>query len=304
MLLLVAVFFVFLALVVSCAGYFLWVKPAISFDRVLKASDFTGGPNPRKRTLRQKFSYFFGEIGRRLPASTQGGLLLKKELHAAGFKSQTAIAVFSGVRIAVCALFLLLGLALRGALSNPLLHLLSPFMLLALGYVAPGFMLGRLIDKRKERIRLGLADALDLLVVSSEAGCSLDQGILNVSREFKTVHPELAEEFSTINFEILAGSSRASALRNFATRTGEDEVRKLVAILIQADRFGTSIADALRTQGQYMRVRRHQAAEERAAKVGVKLVFPIFFFFMPSLVVLVAGPGMIQIVAGFANLNH
>jgi tight adherence protein C len=148
-------------------------------------------------------------------------------------------------------------------------------------------------------VRLGLADALDLLVVCCEAGCGLDQAILNVSREFATVHRALSEEFATINMEVLAGSSRSAALRNFATRTGEEEVRKLVAILVQTDRFGTSIADALRTQADYMRIRRRQVAEEKAGKVGVKLVFPIFFFCMPALVVLVAGPGMIEIMKSF-----
>jgi tight adherence protein C len=196
------------------------------------------------------------------------------------------------------------GFLCRNLSPVPVLHLLIPAGGIAFGYILPGFGLGRMIARRRERVRLGLADALDLLVVCCEAGCGLDQAILNVSREFTTVHRALSEEFALINMEVLAGSSRSAALRNFATRTGEEEVRKLAAILIQTDRFGTSIADALRTQADYMRIRRRQVAEEKAGKVGVKLVFPIFFFCMPALVILVAGPGMIEIMKSFLGPGH
>lgn len=144
-------------------------------------------------------------------------------------------------------------------------------------------------------MRFALPDVLDLLVVCSEAGCGLDQAILNVSRELKTVHPAIAEELTMVNMEIMAGKSRADALRNLGRRTGEDELKKLTAVLIQTDRFGTSVSEALRTQSDFLRIRRRQEAEERAGKVGVKLVFPIFFFCLPSLLVVTAGPGMVQL---------
>jgi tight adherence protein C len=156
-----------------------------------------------------------------------------------------------------------------------------------------------LVKRRREKIRFSLPDVLDLLVVCSEAGCGLDQAIVNVSRELKTVHPPVADELALVNMEIMAGKSRADALRNFGRRTGEDEVKKLVAILVQTDRFGTSVSEALRTQSDFLRIRRRQEAEERAGKVGVKLVFPIFFFCLPSLLVVTAGPGMLQL---FHNL--
>ena len=140
-----------------------------------------------------------------------------------------------------------------------------------------------------------------MLVVCSEVGCALDQAIQYVSREFKTVHPALSDELSLLNAELLAGATRAAALRSFATRTGEEEIKKLVAILIQTDRFGTSISESLRTQSDFMRVRRRQLAEEKAGKVGVKLVFPIFFFCMPSLVIVVAGPAMLQLLNHFVT---
>jgi tight adherence protein C len=152
-----------------------------------------------------------------------------------------------------------------------------------------------MVKRRRTEIRLSLADVLDLLVVCTEAGCGLDQALVNVARELKEVHPAIAEELTLVNMEMMAGKSRADALRNLGRRTGEDELKKLSAILVQTDRFGTSISEALRTQSDFMRVRRRQEAEERAGKVGVKLVFPIFFFCLPSLLVVTAGSGLLQL---------
>ncbi len=143
------------------------------------------------------------------------------------------------------------------------------------------------------------------MVICSEAGCGLDQAIVNVSRDLKTVHPAIAEELSMVNMEIMAGKSRADALRNLGKRCGEEEVKKLVAILIQTDRFGTSVSEALRTQSEFMRSRRRQEAEERAGKVGVKLVFPIFFFCLPALMIVTAGPGMLMLFKNvFPMMRH
>jgi tight adherence protein C len=143
---------------------------------------------------------------------------------------------------------------------------------------------------------LSLPDALDLLVVCVEAGLGLDQALVNVSRQLQTAHPELSDELSLLTAEMRAGKRRAEALRNLASRTGEDDLRKLVAVLVQADRFGTSIADSLRTHAEFMRTRRRQLAEEKAAKMGVKLVFPIFFFIMPTMIVVSVGPGLLQLI--------
>ena len=123
----------------------------------------------------------------------------------------------------------------------------------------------------------------------------MDQAIQYVSKELADAHPDVSEEFQLVNLEIRAGKRRTEALRHLADRTGEIELRKLVAVLIQTDRFGTSIADSLRTHSDFMRIRRRQDAEERAAKVGVKLVFPIFFLILPSIMVVSAGPGLLQV---------
>jgi tight adherence protein C len=133
------------------------------------------------------------------------------------------------------------------------------------------------------------------MTVCVEAGLGLDQAILKVSEELRITHRDMAGEFGLVTLEMQAGKSRAEGLRNLAERTGETELRKLVAILIQTDRFGTSMAESLRTHSDFMRVRRRQEAEERANKVGVKLVFPIFFCILPAMLIVVAGPGLLQI---------
>jgi tight adherence protein C len=164
-----------------------------------------------------------------------------------------------------------------------------------MGYYFPSFMLDKRIAKRQDTLRLSLPDALDMMVVSVEAGLGLDQAIQHVGRELQMTHKELSEELSLVNLEMRAGKRRSEALRNLAERTGEPELQKLVAVLVQTDRFGTSIGDSLRAHSDFLRVKRRQEAEERAGKVGVKLVFPIFFFILPAMLVVAAGPGLLQV---------
>jgi tight adherence protein C len=163
------------------------------------------------------------------------------------------------------------------------------------GWILPKFFLEKMVKKRQNILRLSLPDMLDMLVVSVEAGLGLDQAIQHVARELAITHPQLSEEISLVTLEMRAGKRRADALRNFAERTGEPEIRKLMAILIQNDRFGTSMGESLRNHSDFMRTRRRQEAEERAGKVGVKLVFPIFFCILPSIIIVAAGPALLQI---------
>jgi tight adherence protein C len=189
-----------------------------------------------------------------------------------------------------------IGFATRGYLtSNGVLGLVYPVFLGLLGYFVPSIWLDMKISNRHHELRMALPDLLDLMVVSVEAGLGLDQAIQYCSQELVKAHPDLCQEFQKVTLEIRAGSRRLEALRHLAERTGEPELRKLVAVLIQTDRFGTSIADSLRTHSEFMRVRRRQEAEERANKVGVKLVFPIFFLILPSMLVVAAGPGLLQV---------
>jgi len=168
-----------------------------------------------------------------------------------------------------------------------------------IGYMIPGLILARLITLQKRRIENGLPDALDLMIVCVEAGCALDQAIVKTATELEISHPALARELNLINIEVRAGKPRLEAFKNFAARTRVDDVRQLVAMLVQTDRFGTSIAQALRTHAEMSRTKRRQRAEERAAKVGVKLVFPLVFFLFPAFYVVTLGPAVIQFVRVF-----
>jgi tight adherence protein C len=171
----------------------------------------------------------------------------------------------------------------------------------AFGYMAPGLLLDRRITKRMLRIENGLPDALDLLIVSLEAGLALDHAILKTGEELSIAHPDLAEELRLVNVECRAGKPRIEAFKNFAARTKVDDVRALVAMLVQTDRFGTSVAQALRTHAEVSRTKRRQRAEERAAKIGVKLVFPLVFCLFPAFYVVTLGPAIIKFIHAFGS---
>jgi tight adherence protein C len=236
------------------------------------------------------------QIGSRVPSSGKEVANLKGDLIRGGFRSENALAVFYGVRIMTTLMMLGLCVLIQGKMPpNIALKIGVIGFGAAAGWILPSFFLKKKVAKRQEVLRLSLPDALDLLVVSVEAGLGLDQAIQHVARELHGSHPELSEEMQLVTLEMRAGKRRSEALRNFAERTGEAEFRKLVAILIQNDRFGTSMGESLRTHSDFLRVRRRQEAEERAGKVGVKLVFPIFFFILPSMLVVAAGPGLLQV---------
>jgi len=236
------------------------------------------------------------QIGTRVPSSEAEQATLKTNLIQAGFRSENASAVFYGVRILTTLMMLVVSLMLEAQMpSNPVMKMALMGFGCATGWILPRMFLEKKVAKRQETVRLSLPDALDLLVVSVEAGLGLDQAIQHVARELMVSHPQLSEELSLVTLEMRAGKRRSEALRNLAERTGEPEIRKLVAILIQNDRFGTSMGESLRTHSDFLRTRRRQEAEERAGKVGVKLVFPIFFFILPSMLIVAAGPGILQI---------
>jgi tight adherence protein C len=298
--LIVGLLFIVLAGIVSAFGYHHYVKPTRLIDQLTTTtSDVIASPFEKDSKPKLSFSQVLEPIGNMLPVSPQDALATKQELVSAGLRSRSAVPVYYGAKIVLAIAMVILGLTFRERVHNRILSIVLPVASAGIGYFLPSLILGRLVKRRREQIRFALPDVLDLLVVCSEAGCGLDQSMVNVCRELKVVHPAVAEELSFVNMEIMAGKGRADALRNFGRRTGEDEVKKLTAILIQTDRFGTSVSDALRTQSDFLRIRRRQEAEERAGKVGVKLVFPIFFFCLPSLLVVTAGPGMLQL---FNNL--
>jgi tight adherence protein C len=236
------------------------------------------------------------QIGSKVPSSDAEIATLRANLVRGGFRSDKAVAVFYGLRIVCTIAMLFLVIAMEPRLpNNPVMKIALMVSACSCGWILPRFVLEKKVAKRQEILRLSLPDALDLMVVSVEAGLGLDQAIQHVAKELQVSHPQLSEEMSLVMLEMRAGKRRSDALRNFAERTGEDEIRKLVAILIQNDRFGTSMGESLRTHSDYMRIARRQQAEERAGKVGVKLVFPIFFFILPSMLIVAAGPGILQI---------
>jgi tight adherence protein C len=219
---------------------------------------------------------------------------------AAGYRSSEAVVVFFGLRIGTA-------LAAFGLFSTPLI--VKPDLSIAaiaclLGYVLPGMVLARKAKARQHRIQLGLADALDLLVVSVEAGLGLDQAILRVSDELAFAHPDLCSELRLINLELRAGKARAEALQNLADRTGVEDVSSLVAMLIQTDKFGTSVAQSLRVHSDTVRTKRRQRAEETAAKTGVKMVFPLVFCIFPAIWVVTIGPAVIKFIQTLGPMTH
>ena len=240
------------------------------------------------------------KLGRAAPQSPTEMGKLQRKLTTAGYRSHEAVAVFFGIRLG-CAL---IGFAL---LASPVL--IRPNLTLALaacglGYLLPSMALGRLAKRRQHRIRLGLPDALDLLVVSVEAGLGLDQAIQRVGEEIAFAHADLSDELRLINLELRAGKGRVDALRNLAERTGVDDIASLVAMLVQTDKFGTSVAQSLRVHSETVRTKRRQRAEEAAAKTGVKMVFPLVFCIFPAIWVVTIGPAAIKFVQVLVPMTH
>lgn len=304
MILIAVILFVLILLAVGGFGYYFYVKPSRMIDQLSYSNDAFASATPGKKKSGLRFlTGILTPIGTLLPMSAQDAALARRELIAAGIRSESAVQVFFGSKLLMAAVLLSVALVFRPQISNPILKLVAPIAGAGAGFALPSFFLGRRIDGRNTAIRLSLPDVLDLLVICTEAGCGMDQALINVARELKEAHPAVSEELNIVNMEIMAGTTRSEALRNFGRRVGEEEIKKLVGMLIQTDRFGTSIAEALRTQSDYLRIRRRQEAEERAGKVGVKLVFPIFFFCLPSLLVVTAGSGILQLLHNLGSIN-
>jgi tight adherence protein C len=289
--------FVLLMAVISVYGYRAYVRPSRIFDRVggmaeTAAEAETVSVKPRDIVVR-----VFEQVGEQIPLSPADQTITKRDLVMAGFRSDGAIRIFYGIKVIFCIVMFVFALMLhRHITENPVLRIVFLIAGTGLGYYFPVLYLESQVKKRQASLRLSLPDALDMMVVSVEAGLGLDQALQYVAREMEETHPELSDELGLVGLEMRAGKRRADALRNLAERTGEGELRKLVAILIQTDRFGTSMGESLRTHSDFMRLRRKQEAEERAAKVGVKLVFPIFLFILPSMMIVAAGPAMLKLM--------
>jgi tight adherence protein C len=222
---------------------------------------------------------------------------MQKRLIRAGFRQENALKVLYGAKglmgVLVPVTVFFVAANMQADPSNKMICVLGGAIV---GFFGPNEYVRMAAKRRQKKIQRGLANALDLMVVCVESGLGLDQAILQVAKELEKAHPEITEEFAIVNFELKAGKRRAESLRNLADRTAVEDLKKLVAVLIQADRFGTGISQSLRAHSDYMRIQARQIAEEKAAKLGVKLVFPIFFCILPSLFVVTVGPVAMKII--------
>ncbi|OFW17212.1 MAG: hypothetical protein A3F70_09900 [Acidobacteria bacterium RIFCSPLOWO2_12_FULL_67_14] len=234
-------------------------------------------------------------LTRLIPKSPKDMSRLQRRLTRAGYPAYKAVVVFALSEMLLPVVLGLAALTIFGFRNG----VLPALFVGALGYAAPGLYLGRKTGMRQKAIQNGLPDALDLLTVCVEAGSALDQALAKASEELHIAHPALADELRMIVTETRAGKARLEAFRNFSQRTGVEDVRTLVSMLSQTDRFGTSVSDALRVQAETSRTKRRQHAEERANKVGVKLVFPLVLCLFPALYVVCFGPVVVKIARAF-----
>jgi tight adherence protein C len=309
MLLITISIFVCVTLGVMAAYWLMFRPPSAATERLKRMGDAEGAaPAPTVALVEEPSVGGLAErvaapLQRLAPPSAAEARKLQKQLMQAGFRSSSAPMTYRALQLASLAGFpavVALGCALFGRpLDSALLYIGFAF---CLGFMLPRFGLKRLVANRHQRLRWGLADALDLMVVSIEAGLGLNAALVRVGDELKTVHPDISEEFELTNLEIRVGRERDEALRNLAERTGVDDLRSLTAMLIQADRFGTSIAKAVRVYADSLRTKRRQRAEQAAQKAAVKLLLPLACFLFPTLFIAILGPAALNLIDTFGKM--
>lgn len=249
----------------------------------------------QKTAFKERLEQALDPLSKAIPLSPSEVSRARQWLIQAGYRDRRHLTIYVGSRVLLAFVGLMTVIAISGAKSLPLMISVAAF-----GFFLPRFALKRLIKKRQNQITLGLPDALDLTVICVEAGLALDQALMRVGEDLRHAHPELSDEFHMVNLEMRAGKPRAEALRNLNARTGVDDIRALVATLVQTDRFGTSVAQALRVHSDSLRTERRQRAEEQAAKTTIKMVVPLVLFVLPSIIFVTLGPAIIQLVRTLA----
>jgi tight adherence protein C len=239
--------------------------------------------------VRERFEQALDPISKAIPLSPSDVSRTRLWLIQAGLRESRHLSYYFGSRIVLAFLGLAGVVAFSGVESTPLLVCVPAF-----GFFVPRFFLKRMIKDRQQRIRIALPDALDLTVICVEAGLALDQALMRVGQDLHHAHPDLSDEFHLVTLEMRAGKPRAEALRNLVERTGVDDIRALVGTLIQTDRFGTSVAQALRVHSDSLRTARRQRAEEQAAKTTIKMVPPLVIFILLPFLFVTVGPALIQ----------
>jgi tight adherence protein C len=261
-----------------------------------------GRAEPRRQAVRSQAEGWLRSLGERFVASRTNLDALRETLSQAGYRGTNALPMYFAVRAV-----LMLGMALAPFLIVPLATDSAAAPLLVLPYFvlpawfAPRLWLRQRVAARQKEIQRALPDTLDLLIVCVEAGLGLNQALTRVAREIEGVSPAMGGELRVVNLEIRAGTPREDAFRNLGARTGVEDLRALATMLIQADRFGTSIAQGLRVQAEALRTKRRQRAEEAAAKTTIKLVFPLVLFIFPALFVVILGPAVLTVIRGMAG---
>lgn len=293
-LLLTILIFLLLTGIFAMLGVNVWVRPKAAIDRVagsvIEQQAQIAHPSLAFRDILKR-------LGTMVPASPKDTTIMQRRLIRAGFRNENALKLLYGFKFAFAIIVPLVTMGVVfGSDTDQSNKVIAVIASVAIGFFGPNEYVRLVAGKRQKQIRRGLPNALDLMVVSVESGLGLDQAIVQVAKELQEAHPEISQEFGLMNLELKAGKRRIEALRNLAERTAVDDLKKLVAVLIQADRFGTSVSATLRAHADFMRVQTRQVAEEKAAKLGVKLVFPIFFCILPSLFVVTVGPMAIKVV--------
>ena len=243
---------------------------------------------------KERFRDTMANVGKLLPnAPAEKASRVQLLMMRAGYRSPEALLAMRGVKIIFPILTLTAMYFSRAYQFN---IILVPIVAVALGYLLPDMWLTWRVSSRQHKLRKALPDALDLLVICVEAGLGLDQALMKVSQDMKISHKELSEELQLVNMQMRIGKTRIDALRELAQRTGLADVKTLVAMLIQTERFGTSVAQSLRVYSDDMRLKRRQRAEEMSAKTSVKMVPPLVFFIFPALMVVILGPAVITMM--------
>ena len=292
--------FLFVSVLVAAGAMALTPSTSAIERRLGEVIGEAARPVPATSNIRDAVMDWLKRLGAVAPRSTAEMGRLQQRLVTAGYRRREAVIVFFGLRIVIAIVMFLV-------FESPIVKRPNLIMALAacgVAYVLPGIVLARMAKRRQHRIRLGLPDVLDLLVVCVEAGLGLDQAMQRVSEELAFAHPDLSDELRLINLELRAGSARADALHNLAARTGLDDVSSLVTMLVQTDKFGTSVAQSLRVHADTLRTKRRQRAEEAAAKTGAKMVFPLVLCIFPAIWVVTVGSAVIKFIQIILPMAH
>jgi tight adherence protein C len=259
----------------------------------------------RRQEQREQLQELIERLGSQLKGQGPGQEVTRAVLTHAGHRHSNAVAIYAGVRMLLAGLLAMGTILVASVLgTNAVVTTILGLYMAAVGYILPVLMVRSRVRRRQKEITMNLPDALDLLVVCVEAGLGLNQAFVRVADEIHPLSELTGEEFHLMNLDIRAGTPREDALRNLFHRTGVEDLRTLTNIMIQADRFGTSVANALRIHAETLRDKRRQRAEEAAAKTTIKMIFPLVLCIFPAMFVVLIGPGLIQVIESLSAVGR